>query len=74
MNVSLEVLIMVIVYLVSIGIWVGQMISSKKYINYRLDKIEEKQDRHNNLIERMTIVEQSVKSAHHRIDGLENKK
>jgi uncharacterized membrane protein YqgA involved in biofilm formation len=74
MNVSLEVLIMVIVYLVSIGIWVGQMISFKKYINYRLDKIEEKQDRHNNLIERMTIVEQSVKSAHHRIDGLENKK
>ena len=27
-------------------------------------------DKHNNLIERMAIVEQSTKSAHHRIDRL----
>lgn len=27
-------------------------------------------DKHNNLIERMVVVEESTKSAHHRIDGL----
>lgn len=32
------------------------------------DRLEVKQDKHNNLIERMVVVEQSVKSAHHRID------
>ena len=28
-------------------------------------------DKHNNLVERMAIVEQSTKSAHKRIDGIE---
>jgi len=43
---------------------------TKNLIMYRLDRLEEKQDKHNNLIERMTIVEQSTKAAHHRLDGL----
>ncbi len=37
----------------------------------KLIAIEKKQDRHNNLIERMVKVEDSVKSAHHRIDAIE---
>lgn len=48
------------------------------YIAYKLGHLEEKintletkQDKHNNLIERMTRVEDSAKSAHHRIDKLE---
>lgn len=47
------------------------------YVSYKMGKFEEKlnaiekkQDKHNNLIERMVKVEDSVKSAHHRIDGL----
>lgn len=82
MSISIEIAIVIIVNLVSIGIWVGSISSFKKHINYRLDKLEAKQDKHNNLIERMAIVEQSTKSAHHRIDDmktelkneLENKK
>lgn len=35
------------------------------------DRLEAKQDKHNNLIERMVVVEQSCKSAHHRIDDFE---
>lgn len=35
------------------------------------DRLESKQDKHNNLIERMVVVEQSCKSAHHRIDNYE---
>lgn len=30
-------------------------------------------DKHNNLVERMVVVEQSTKSAHHRIDRMERK-
>lgn len=48
------------------------------YIAYKMGRFEEKlntlsvkQDKHNNLIERMVHVEDSVKSAHHRIDSLE---
>lgn len=72
MSLSVEVYILLVVNLVSIGIWVGSISSFKKHINYRLDKLEEKQDKHNNLIERMTVVEQSTKSAHHRIDHIEH--
>ena len=48
------------------------------YLAYKIGRLEEKlttlekkQDKHNNLIERMVRVEDSAKSAHHRIDGLE---
>ena len=35
-----------------------------------LSSWKKKVKKHNNLVERMIIVEQSTKSAHHRIDGL----
>lgn len=34
------------------------------------DRLEKKQDKHNNLVERMVHVEDGVKSAHHRIDDI----
>lgn len=47
------------------------------YVAFKLGKFEEKlvtlekkQDRHNNLVERMVRVEDSVKSAHKRLDDL----
>lgn len=39
-------------------------------LNTRLKYLEQKQNKHNNLVERMVGVEQSMKSAHHRIDDL----
>ena len=36
----------------------------------RLNYLEQKMDKHNNLQERMAVVEQSAKSAHHRIDDI----
>ena len=53
------------------------IIGQALFIAYKIGKFEEKlvtiehkQDKHNNLIERMTIVEQSTKSAHHRTDDI----
>jgi len=54
----------------------GNFISSgqsRKLILYRLDELEEKQDKHNGLIERMIKVEQSTKVMHRRLDGVEQK-
>ena len=51
------------------------------YIAFKIGKFEEKltalekkQDKHNDLIERMVRVEDKASSAHHRIDTLEGKK
>lgn len=41
------------------------------YIKEDISRLETKQDKHNGLIERMVKVEESVKSAHHRIDEKE---
>nr|DAM68571.1 MAG TPA: hemolysin [Caudoviricetes sp.] len=53
------------------GSWMGVR-QSNKLVNYRIDRLEEKVTKHNNLVERMTVVEQSTKSAHHRIDELKH--
>ena len=44
--------------------------TANKLTNYRIEQLEDKVKKHNNLIERMAIVEQSAKSAHHRIDEI----
>ena len=52
-----------------LGSLAGIMTANKLTV-YRLEQLEEKVKKHNNLIERMVAVEQSTKSAHHRLDEL----
>ena len=47
---------------------------NRAVFEHRLDQLEKKQDKHNQLIERMTIAEQAVKSAHHRINEIKGAK
>lgn len=42
-----------------------------RLIEYRVKKLEEKVDKHNNVIERTFILEEQIKTANHRIDDLE---
>lgn len=46
------------------------ILASNRLTTYRLEQLEAKVNKHNNLVERMKGVEESVKSAHHRIDEL----
>ena len=48
----------------------GGILTANRLTNYRLKNLEVKVEKHNNLVERMALCEQSVKSAHHRIDEL----
>ena len=58
---------------------VALVVSSKQHdktialVEYRLGELEKKQDKHNNLIERMTLAEEKIKVANHRIEDLEAK-
>ncbi len=49
---------------------IGGILTASRLTNYRLLQLEEKVEKHNNLVERMAIAEQSIKSAHHRIDEI----
>lgn len=48
----------------------GGILVSNRLTLYRIEQLEGKVSKHNGLIERMYKVEDSVKSAHHRIDEL----
>lgn len=63
MNLSNEFWLQIMVYAVSIGSIAGVILTKLKYI-------EQKQDKLNGLIERTTIVEESTRAAHHRLDEL----
>ena len=64
MKLSTEFWVQMVVYGISLGSLAGTILA-------RLKQIEKKQDKHNQLIERMVAVEQSCKSAHKRIDKIE---
>lgn len=56
----------------------GGILAANKLVNYRLTKLEEKVEKHNNIIERTyrleedeKIVEEKIKVINHRIDDLE---
>lgn len=64
----------------AVGAILGIVINTK-LISYRLSQLEEKVNKHNNLIERtyniemrVELLEERVKVANHRIDDLENEK
>jgi len=58
---SMEFWIQMVVYALSMGSLAGTILTKIKYL-------EKKMDAHNGLVERMARVEQSTKSAHHRLD------
>lgn len=46
------------------------VLTANKLTNYRISQLEAKVSKHNNLVERMAIAEQSIKSAHKRISEI----
>ena len=58
----------------------GGIAINSKLSNYRIEQLEKKVDKHNNLIERMfkaeesiNLLDEKIKVANHRLDGLEEK-
>jgi glucose-6-phosphate-specific signal transduction histidine kinase len=59
----------------------GGIAINSKLSNYRIEQLEKKVDKHNNLIERMfraeeaiTVLDEKMKAANHRIDDLEDER
>ncbi len=53
-----------------VGSFSGILVANK-LVNYRLQQLEKKVDKHNCLVERMTLAEEKIKVANHRIEDLE---
>ena len=63
MEFSIGNIIQIAIYLVTFGSFAGTILT-------RLNNLEKKVDKHNEVIERTYKCEESLKSAHHRIDEL----
>ena len=50
----------------------GGIITSAKLSNYRIEQLEKKVEKHNNVIERMAIAENDIKTIYHQLDDLHN--
>lgn len=46
------------------------ILKANQLTNYRIEQLEKRVEKHNQLADRMIVVEQSTKSAHHRLDEL----
>ena len=56
-----------------LGTLVGSLagiLTANKMTNFRLEQLEKKVEKHNNVVERMAVAENAIKSAHHRLDEL----
>lgn len=73
MNISVELGLSIAAQLITIGIFVGKLNTFQKMVEFRLDRLESKQDKYNHLQERMTRAEESVKSAHKRLSEAEER-
>ncbi|HOQ08336.1 MAG TPA: hypothetical protein PLP87_11125 [Clostridiales bacterium] len=58
-----------------VGTLCGSYFANRKstaLISYRIEQLEKKVEKHNNIIERTYLLEEKMKVANHRIDDLEN--
>lgn len=67
---SSEFWMSLVMYGVSIGVIYGTFKAQLASLSGQFTRLEEKVDKHNNLVERMAVAESSLKSAHHRIDEI----
>lgn len=63
MTLSTEFWIQITITIGTLGVTFGGILT-------RIKQLEKKMDKHNNIVERLTRAEESAKSAHHRIDEL----
>ena len=73
MTLSTELVLMIIINVLLGGIYIGGLAMSIKFIEEQIKRLEEKQDKHNNLIERMSVQEMQTRSIWKVIDELKKK-
>lgn len=74
-----DVVVVALISLVgTLGGTFGGIITSSKLVNYRIEQLEKKVEKHNNLVERTyqleedeKVIEEKMKVVNHRIEDLE---
>ena len=70
-NITDNIIVAVIAMLGTCAGSFGVILTASKLTNFRLEKLEEKVDKHNNFAERIPVAEEKLKVLGHRIEDLE---
>lgn len=73
LHISPDLIISVTIQLVAIGIFIGVYKTTIAFMQLQIQELKEDMRKYNNILERMIRVEDSAKSAHQRISGLETR-
>ena len=69
----MELVFSIVVQLIAIGIFIGVYKATVSFMQLQIKELKEDMRKYNNMLERLIKAEQSVNSAHKRIDFLEGK-
>ena len=72
-NITPELIISVTIQLISIGIFIGMFKTSLAFMQEQIKDLKDEMHRYNSVLARLAVAENSISSAHKRIDGLEDK-
>ena len=72
-NITPELIVSVTIQLVSIGIFIGIFKTSLAFMQEQIKDLKDEMHRYNSVLARLAVAENSISSAHKRIDGLEDK-
>lgn len=70
---SPEFVFFVVIQLITVGIFIGVYKTTITFMQEQIKDLKEEMRKYNNVLTRLAIAENSIKSAHHRIDGFEVK-
>jgi len=74
MSVSTELIISLAIQLVSVGIVIGIYKTTINFMQEEIKELKNEMRRYNSVLSRLAVAENSIASAHHRIDSLEEEK
>lgn len=73
MHISPELIISVVIQLIAIGIFIGVYKTTIAFMQEQIKDLKEDMRKYNNILSRVAVAENSISSAHHRIDTIEDK-
>lgn len=68
MNISTELIFSIVIQLIAVGIFIGVYKATVSFMQLQIKELKEDMRKYNNMLERLIKAEQSVNSAHKRID------
>lgn len=71
MNISAELAFTIITNLIAIGVFIGVYKTTINFMQQQIVDLKNEMHKYNNVLTRLAVAENTLKSLHHRIDDLE---